>query len=283
MSRLADILQQKRKEKGLTVSDINKITAIKAPWIKLLEEGKFEEMPSYVHAHGFLAQYAKAVGLNFEKEVKPLFDEECPKARFGLPPEEDVSAEDDKKPPEQQKNFMFAVFIIILAIAVAVFLRMRDKAPLDVAPVPAVSPALAEVPEPQTAFPEAPLPQQPMGPPVPMPLPAPATPEPVTPVTTAPGEAVPAKYTATLIYTDNCWTRVETDRGYITEFTATDGIRRIINFDKYFKLDIGSAAAISINVGTETFANLGRAGQPVMNYYIVASNGAFTVARARPQ
>jgi cytoskeletal protein RodZ len=285
VSKLGSLLRSKREKLGLNIQDIAKTTAIRIQWLEMLEAGKFDEMPSYVHVHGFVSQYTKAVGLDFEAEVKPLLDEECPKGSFGQ--DEEALAQEAEKEAATAKSsrnlLIMASIAIILVLAIVGYMSTRqvkedtatqtrpEPVPITELPVTydpvvlidqlnangnsTVSSATDNVTIPETIVDNA----------------TEETPAPVT------------SFNALLTYTDACWTYLESDLGETADFSARAGDRRVIAFDKYFRMDVGNAAAVSVTVNGEDLNNFGNQGQVVRNVYISVDNGTVKVARTQPQ
>lgn len=59
-------LQQIRESKGLSLEEISQKTHIKVPYLKALEEGKVEVLPSPTHLRGFLRLYAATLGVELD-------------------------------------------------------------------------------------------------------------------------------------------------------------------------------------------------------------------------
>ena len=57
-------LREARERLGLTLIEVERITRIRVHYLKMLEEGKIDTMPSVVQARGFLNNYAEFLGLN---------------------------------------------------------------------------------------------------------------------------------------------------------------------------------------------------------------------------
>lgn len=67
MLRVAEILQNARKEKNLTLDDIGKKTKIRSKYLKAIEEEKWDLLPGIAYMKGFLKRYADAVELDGDK------------------------------------------------------------------------------------------------------------------------------------------------------------------------------------------------------------------------
>jgi cytoskeletal protein RodZ len=75
MTKAGEKLQTARLEKGLTLEDVAKGTKIKIDFLKYIEEGKYNKLPSVSYAYGFVRNYAGFLGIS-EKEIMPLFKRE---------------------------------------------------------------------------------------------------------------------------------------------------------------------------------------------------------------
>jgi len=63
MKRISDILKEERETKGYSHQDIEKAIKIKVEFIKAIEEGNFDTLPSETYAFGFVKNYADFLGL----------------------------------------------------------------------------------------------------------------------------------------------------------------------------------------------------------------------------
>jgi cytoskeletal protein RodZ len=75
MTKAGEKLQTTRLEKGLTLEDVSKGTKIKIDFLKYIEEGEYNKLPSVSYAYGFVRNYAGFLGIP-EKEIMPLFKRE---------------------------------------------------------------------------------------------------------------------------------------------------------------------------------------------------------------
>ncbi|MBF2639989.1 helix-turn-helix domain-containing protein [Listeria welshimeri] len=71
MTELGDKLKQARREKELSLDDLQQITKIQKRYLVAIEEGNYAVMPGKFYARAFIKQYAEAVGL----DSATLFDE----------------------------------------------------------------------------------------------------------------------------------------------------------------------------------------------------------------
>lgn len=70
MDELGHILREARETKGLTLAEVQEKTRISVKYLEALETGNYHQLPSSVHAKGFLRNYARFLGL----DPQPLVD-----------------------------------------------------------------------------------------------------------------------------------------------------------------------------------------------------------------
>lgn len=71
LTELGKRLEEARKQKNLTLDELQAITKIQKRYLQAIEAGNFDVMPGQFYARAFIKQYAEAVGLDSEQ----LFDE----------------------------------------------------------------------------------------------------------------------------------------------------------------------------------------------------------------
>jgi len=69
MQTVGHLLKQKRKEKKLSLDQIEKTIKIKKKFLEFLEKDKFDQFSSQIYARGFLKNYAQFLGLDEEKTL----------------------------------------------------------------------------------------------------------------------------------------------------------------------------------------------------------------------
>jgi cytoskeletal protein RodZ len=72
---LGQLLRETREEKKIPLDDIEVRTRIRQRYILALEEGRYDELPTPGHIHGFLRNYATCLGLDME-EVETLLSKD---------------------------------------------------------------------------------------------------------------------------------------------------------------------------------------------------------------
>jgi len=69
---LGQLLRETREEKRISLDSIEAQTRIRQKYILALEEGRYDELPTPGHIHGFLRNYATCLGLDMD-EVETLY------------------------------------------------------------------------------------------------------------------------------------------------------------------------------------------------------------------
>jgi|GEM_PF-1590171 len=67
MTTIGQLLVDAREQKKMTVNEVAEITKIRSLYISALEEGRYSTFSSDVHLQGFLANYAKFLGLDIDR------------------------------------------------------------------------------------------------------------------------------------------------------------------------------------------------------------------------
>jgi cytoskeletal protein RodZ len=286
-------------EQKLTLEQISTRTAIRKEFLEMLEAGEFERMPSYVHAHGFLSHYCKVVGLDFANEIKSMFDEECHKETFGKTPEEvEIAKSAVQSSSSSIKALPVVIFLAILALIVFVIIGVLSNKPAEktsaiqyqpivtptieennaavaAAPIDNISPTIPAEPVDQT---EAVEPAEPIEPPEPE-----EPREPTVAAAIVDAAIKPQTRQATLTFTDNCWVNLMIDNASSVDFIAESGQSRVVDFSKYFRINIGNASAIAISYGERKYTGFGGFRQPVRNlFFVVDDSGNMSQTRIQP-
>ena len=291
MSELGNLLKTTREEQKKTIKDVVDDTRIREPFINIIEDGRFKDLPSYLHAYGFVKKYAEFLGLDYENVVWPLFSKECPKdgAISKSTTQEEIKPE-DYTPQTTETSFleneqksgkkpMFAIFIVIILVAVGYagyylyssnYFAETFSSDMQ---TPAQQKAVTE-PEPVITFAEDNKTDNgtyfnyygsniyadnatdnnsiAIGT-----VMEPAFVDPLfaqnipTPVIIEPEKI-------TVRFSEDCWFKYRTDKGEENTIDATAGTVLNIEFDKTFRVEIGNAVAVSIEYKGQTYNNFGR-------------------------
>jgi cytoskeleton protein RodZ len=77
--KIGPVLEQARKERGLTLDDVEQATKIRKRYLAGLEREDYGVLPDAVYAHGFLKTYANYLGLDGEVLSRQLKDRRKPR------------------------------------------------------------------------------------------------------------------------------------------------------------------------------------------------------------
>lgn len=296
MSELAKLLKSKREELGKTVKMVSQETKIRENSILLMDKGALREMPSYLHAYGFVKQYAESLGYDYEMQIKPLFDTEYPKVgnkAFGVKdgdnstpdsngsnghvkktaPSDKIEFVEDTEEPTSNSNSNSNIIIIAIivgllivgAISYYVFYSLQNvSSTIVVVERDEAENMSIEYPSPTTNI-NTLLDETANGTRVPQANDRELTTPPVN--NTARGGAqvndvVPAPTPKRLIFgfKEECWVKYTSDGLPAVEYFGLPGQSKAVYFIDNFTLDIGNAAGLTITYGRQTLDNFGNSG-----------------------
>jgi len=83
-AKIGRILEQKRKEKGLSLEEVEKATKIRKRYLDGLEREDYAVLPAGVYAQGFLKTYANYLGLDGEDLSRQLKSRRRPRPERGI-------------------------------------------------------------------------------------------------------------------------------------------------------------------------------------------------------
>ena len=66
---IGNLLKDRRKDRGLSIEDVARITKIRAKYLQALENGDYSSFPSEVYLKGFLKNYAKFLDVNQKRAL----------------------------------------------------------------------------------------------------------------------------------------------------------------------------------------------------------------------
>jgi cytoskeletal protein RodZ len=104
MDEIGHILREARENKGLTLEEVQDRTRINVRYLAALEDGRYDALPTSVHARGFLRNYARFLGL----DPQPLLDRYLAVQGRDIPialPEREITP--DNPLPERQDQPFF--------------------------------------------------------------------------------------------------------------------------------------------------------------------------------
>lgn len=302
MSELGNLLQERRLEKKETLKDVSDKTKIRESFLVLIEEGRFSEMPSYIHAYGFVKNYAEYLGFNYNEEIAHLFAEEFPKpVTVPVLEESDINKESDVQPGDytdnkkKKGNSSFWIILIVIIVLVAggfilykngvintdIFTKSSNVKSISGSHInPVVNNDLPLIVEDNAT-------------------------DNVTDNESVSGQdnqtqvldnnselsAIPENvndmYNISLVepkkvvvsFSDRCWFKYGTDKGEMKELTAINGTVIEFEFDKNFQISIGNAAAVTLEYNGQKYTNFGRRNMARINLVYKAVNGSLELQK----
>ncbi|WP_418526051.1 RodZ domain-containing protein [Ligilactobacillus animalis] len=81
MTDIGTILKEARKEKGLTLDDLQQTTKIQKRYLIAIEDGDFAALPGKFYVRAFIKQYAETVGIDPEELLVKLDENNAPKPK----------------------------------------------------------------------------------------------------------------------------------------------------------------------------------------------------------
>jgi cytoskeleton protein RodZ len=83
-AKIGRFLEQKRKERGLSLEEVEQATKIRKRYLTGLEREDYGMLPDAVYAHGFLKTYANYLGLDGEELSRQLKSRRKPRRERGI-------------------------------------------------------------------------------------------------------------------------------------------------------------------------------------------------------
>lgn len=289
MSELGNLLKSTREEQKKTIQDVVDDTRIRENFIKIIEDGRFKDLPSYLHAYGFVKKYAEFLNLDYENDVWPLFAAECPKE--GAPAQPQDITQEEYTPSttdtvfleNEKKNSKKPVTVLLLIIVLLLIgyggYYMYSSSTLNntvtIGSSTAVNtpvPATVVEPEPAVTFVDDNTSDNNSyfdyyGTSIYADnntdnttnydnITEPAYIDPLF-AQTIPTPIVLSPEKVKVSFSENCWFKYSTDKGEENEINAKRGTEIEIEFDKTFRVEIGNAVAVSMEYNGEKYSNFG--------------------------
>ena len=157
MPSFGEKLKQEREKRNITLEQISVSTKIGTRMLQALEEDKFNQLPGGIFNKGFVRAYSRAVGLDEDQAVADYLQAsgDAPPVSTEIAPREDHAQENaervarleaNNEPPRQLPWGLFAVGLLLIALALSFWNRRRQETtrePLRPSPMAAKSPVPA--------------------------------------------------------------------------------------------------------------------------------------------
>jgi cytoskeletal protein RodZ len=121
VKELGAIIHQARKQKGLTLEDVEQETRIRTQFLIAIEEGELHEIPGEAYARAFIRSYAKVVGLDPD-EMMAQYD-----LRKNPPDLHDKPSLRERRAEARRRRRIRAVVIVLAGAAVALVVYLLWK------------------------------------------------------------------------------------------------------------------------------------------------------------
>lgn len=69
LKTLSETLKQKRKERNLSLKEVENATSIRMNYLQAIEEGDLKKLISPIYTQGFIRQYANYLGIDCEQII----------------------------------------------------------------------------------------------------------------------------------------------------------------------------------------------------------------------
>ncbi len=231
-------LRRERELRNITLDEIAQVTRISRRHLKAIEDGQPEGLPALPFLKGFLAAYARHIGLNTE-DVLTFYDE----VRLGRPEEAKRPAVPAPEPSHGRRRRLGALVLVVAAAAAAWFLLRRPGGvPEETAPPPASLGGAPAQPSPSVG-------EEPPPPPV----------EKAGPEEAGPAGAGDGGVRLELTAVDKTWIYAIVDEQNVRDFFLQVGEKVDLSASRVINLTLGNAGGVEVTFNGK---DLGRIGQP---------------------
>lgn len=277
--RTGELLEQARRERGLSLRDVENATKIRTRYLEGLEREDYSMLPDQVYVQGFLKTYANYLGLDGEGLAREFRERRAPRRERQLNYDRPRASEFERPVmspgglagAERRRISGAAILTVVLALILITlvggalyYVGSRSAGTPGTGDAARVEPAPAErEPEPAPREPE-PRPNEEGAP-------NPEEPEqqaPAEPAEAAPDEATDGDVDVVLSVGDRAsWLNVEADGAVVYYETAQAGF--VLNFEgrEYVSVTAGDAGVVSVEVDGRPVGPMGYDGQIVTQTY----------------
>jgi cytoskeletal protein RodZ len=262
-------LRERRELISLTLEEVERHTKLRAAFLKALEEGAFDKLPSPVQTRGMLANYAAFLDLDVEEILLRFADGLLARRRekYAETPREKIQTEVISSIPMWRafiaSDLIFGALMIAVLFALAVWGVGRIVASQNKSAEPtalSIAEALADLPLP-TPSPAALATQ----------IPAEENAAIVTPLTEGDiPQALTANVVVQIFALERAFLRVSVDGEQVFEGRLVPGEARVFEGETEVLVLTGNAAALRVSYNGRDLGLMGREGEVVSRLYLVA-------------
>jgi cytoskeleton protein RodZ len=225
--------------------------------VEALEADRQDLLPAPVYVRGFIRAYCEQIGADTEEALR-LYDEQAmPPPPLTVHPS---TLEAPKLPVPRRWGRGATVSAVGVVLGIAAFALLGRRHPDAVAGREnGAVPAGASRPGPVLP------PPTPVAPPTAVPAPAPPPSPAAAPTEPVSGLPKPADRVLVMRATGTTWVRVQPDGGPVTEETLSPGAVREWRSAGHFRVTLGNAGGVEIELDGRALPALGSSGQVVKN------------------
>lgn len=234
MERVGDILRNTRKEKGISLRQVEEATKIRLRYLEALENNHFDIIPGRVYAIGFFRNYARFLGIETPELLEKFKSEYPPKIEYDHM-EEAKKTVMPRAGAGRRRRLILAAGVIVALLGINWMFNYFQPS-VDQPPIPPITrePLLEPEPSPNDGQSvEEPVPPQIQG---------------VEVVINASGD---------------CWTSVMVDGEDVFTGMLRNGDSRVFQGEAEVSMRLGSAGMVQLIVNGEVQPSPGRPGDVV--------------------
>ena len=135
MTELGNLLKEARKEKQISLEDLQDLTKIQKRYLLGIEEGNYEMMPGKFYVRAFIRQYAEAVGLDpemifdqYKDDIPKTYNNDLPEQLSRVRTRKNISSKGSRF-VELLPKIVLAIFILGVAVALWIFFQKQGITP----------------------------------------------------------------------------------------------------------------------------------------------------------
>jgi len=241
MPAIGQELKRERELRGVSLSDISKITKIKLNLLQALEDDRLSLLPGEFFIKGMIRAYARCIGLDEDQALNLYHHSIQQKAQ-------DQAYENKRKETpilrsrKPNTTLIVAAVVVLMAVSLLIIFGFAQKK----GPAPA-----AVTTKPQAAAP---------------------APVPTTPVPSAKPETKPEGLALSLSFQEDTWIQVYADGTAVLDQLKKAGELVSLTCQKEFVLNTGNAGGFTYTLGDRPGKPLGRRGDVLRNIRIGLDN-----------
>lgn len=250
-STLGAYLRRCRERSGLSLEAVSSASRIVPGLVRALEANRHDVLPASVYVRGFIRAYCDQVGVNAEEALR-RYDAQVAAVQAPIPRPAPLAPRPAPTARRWRPAVAGGVLLVALGIAVTLLLGRARQPDAVAARGPATTASRPAVLAPPAA---------PTAPTTPAAAPPAAAAAPVPPTTSAP--PAPVERVLLMRAVDTTWVRVTPDGAPPTEETLSPGTVREWRSARRFRVTLGNAGGVELELDGRALSALGERGQVV--------------------